>query len=495
MEIKKSELSKMNRFAILGWTLVVAVIELAYLLEVIKGERSVMYYALMLLVGLIPLGIGWGIYKRDVASNRLRHIMVFTYSILYAFVLLTGDTALTFIYLFPVMSTLLVYSDRIVLRNLMIIGVLTNIVSVGANIVVRQMVSADDIANYEIQVLGMVLIMGAAFFACRIQGDINHERLQTIENQSVKQNEVLEHVLHATEVLNERVSHIDEQAKGIEKQSESAQVSIEEIASGTADVANNIQEQLNMSDGISEELGGLTKISMDIQSKFNETHLLSQDGIKNVDNLSQSAQMVAHSKEQVSEATESLVERLREAKEILTLIRSITDQTNLLALNASIEAARAGEQGKGFAVVAGEIQKLSGDTGDATDKINDILEALGTEARRVNRAVENLDEVSNQQNELIQKTDEQFRIIDQNISDMTGEVQRQNDYLTQINDNNTKIAGSISNTSAYTQELTASSENTMNLTKESLQGTKAMSQFLDEIMGEVQNLQAITESK
>ena len=106
-----------------------------------------------------------------------------------------------------------------------------------------------------------------------------------------------------------------------------------------------------------------------------------------------------------------------------------------------------------------------------------------------------MDEVSNQQNELIQKTDEQFRIIDQNISDMTGEVQRQNDYLTQINDNNTKIAGSISNTSAYTQELTASSENTMNLTKESLQGTKAMSKFLDEIMGEVQNLQAITESK
>ena len=109
MEIKKSELSKMNRFAILGWTLVVAVIELAYLLEVIKGERSVMYYALMLLVGLIPLGIGWGIYKRDVASNRLRHIMVFTYSILYAFVLLTGDTALTFIYLFPVMSTALCF--------------------------------------------------------------------------------------------------------------------------------------------------------------------------------------------------------------------------------------------------------------------------------------------------------------------------------------------------------------------------------------------------
>ena len=78
---------------------------------------------------------------------------------------------------------------------------------------------------------------------------------------------------------------------------------------------------------------------------------------------------------------------------------------------------------------------------------------------------------------------------------MTDEVQKQNDYLTQINDNNLKIAGSISNTSAYTQELTASSENTMNLTKESLEGTRAMAEFLGEILGEVQNLQAITETK
>lgn len=450
MEMKKLELTRMNQFAMLGWSVTVAIIEVAYLLEVIKGERSVLYYLAMLLIGVVPLLMGWGMYRKDSAAGNLRHFVVYTYSILYAFVLLTGDTILTFIYIIPVMSVLLVYSDSKVLRNLAVVGVVTNIISVGINVAVRQRVSADNIADYEIQVIGIVLIMVVAYFACRIQGDINEKRLGTIEGQTVRQEEVLDHVLRATEVLNERVSRIDEQAKGIEHQSESAQVSIEEIANGTADVANNIQEQLSMSNGISEDLDGLTNISRDIQNKFMQTHQLSQDGILNVDNLSQSAQMVAKSKEQVSEATVSLVERLREAKEILTLIRSITDQTNLLSLNASIEAARAGEQGKGFAVVAGEIQKLSGDTSDATDKINDILEALGIEARRVNRAVENLDEVSNQQNELIQKTDEQFRVIDQNISDMTVEVKKQNDYLTQINDNNMKIAGSISSTSAYT---------------------------------------------
>ena len=166
-----------------------------------------------------------------------------------------------------------------------------------------------------------------------------------------------------------------------------------------------------------------------------------------------------------------------------------------MALNASIEAARAGEQGKGFAVVAGEIQKLSGDTGSATDKISDILETLATEASHVNDAVGNLDEVSNRQNQLIQETDEQFRVIDSNIAEMTDGVKRQGTFLSQINDNNVKIAGSISNTSAYTQQLTASSENTMNMTRESLEGTKAMAEALNQILAQVQNLQAITESK
>ena len=172
------------------------------------------------------------------------------------------------------------------------------------------------------------------------------------------------------------------------------------------------------------------------------------------------------------------------------MIHSITEQTNLLSLNASIEVARVGEQGKGFAVVAGEIQKLSGDTGDATDKINNILEALSQEADKVNQAVNNLGEVSDRQNELVEETNEQFHRISSNIAAMTEDIQNQGRVLGDINSNNNKIAGSISNTSAFTEELTASSENTMNMTRESLEGTKSIAQLLDEIMEEVMKLEA-----
>lgn len=495
MEKQMSEGARLNKYAMIGWTVTAVVIAVAYLLEVIKGERSILYYLVLVLVGLGPVVAGWLMYGKNTESKGIRSIAAYSYSVLYALVLLTGDTILTFVYSFPVLMVLIVYSDKMILRNYAIIGALANIISVVKKVAFDGLVSADNIADYEIEVLGFLLIVVFGYISCRIMEELNKKKLEMIEQQNTKQEAVLEQVLQAAEILNERVGHIDQRAKDIEQRSESAQVSIEEIATGTADVANNIQEQLGMSTGISDELENLTEISREIQNKFTETHQMSQAGIQSVDNLSQSARMVAKSKEKVSGATESLISSLQEAKEILSLIRSITDQTNLLALNASIEAARAGEQGKGFAVVAGEIQKLSGDTGNATDKISDILETLATEASNVNDAVSNLDEVSNRQNELIQETDEQFRVIDTNIAEMTDGVRRQGDFLSHINDNNVKIAGSISNTSAYTQELTASSENTMNLTKESLEGTKAMAEALSQILAQVQNLQAITETR
>jgi len=68
---------------------------------------------------------------------------------------------------------------------------------------------------------------------------------------------------------------------------------------------------------------------------------------------------------------------LRQIGGVATSIERIAKQTRLLSLNAGIEAARAGEAGRGFAVVAGEVKSLAEETRTATDRIGEIVRALG----------------------------------------------------------------------------------------------------------------------
>ncbi len=493
MEKRKSDILKQNAFATLGWTILIIVIAVAYLLEVVKGERTVVYYIGLLACGVIPLVIAKIIQKADGESEKVPWICTVGFLPLFIFVLFTGDTPMTYSFAYPMLAVLIIYPQ---MKLIMTYGsgvMAAILIHVVVNLAVFKLNSADDIADYEIEVFAMLITVSMATMACMINQKINADRTKEITDASERQQSLLNRILNAADVLNDRVEQIDSRAQDIQTQSESAQESIEQIAAGTADVASTVQTQQMMSNDISDGLDSLTTISGEIQSKFNETHTLSQEGIQNINDLSHSASMVTDSKEKVSEATESLMTSLQEARQILSIIRDVTDQTTLLSLNASIEAARAGEQGKGFAVVASEIQKLSGDTAEATDKINSILEALSAEANKVNNAVNNLDEVSERQNSLITSTEEQFRVIDANITAMADQINNQSEYLSRINENNMQISDSISNTSAYTQELTASSENTMNLTKESLEGTRSMAGYLGEILTEVQGLRAMTE--
>ena len=77
-----------------------------------------------------------------------------------------------------------------------------------------------------------------------------------------------------------------------------------------------------------------------------------------------------------SSMVDKLGERSQEIGQIVETISGIASQTNLLALNAAIEAARAGEHGRGFAVVAEEVRKLAEQSGEAAQKIADLIRSI-----------------------------------------------------------------------------------------------------------------------
>ena len=116
--------------------------------------------------------------------------------------------------------------------------------------------------------------------------------------------------------------------------------------------------------------------------KINQSHI-------NVDRSSEAIKESLKSFMDVKEKGKNLQRKAEDITHIVSLVSGISSQTNLLALNASIEAARAGEQGRGFAVVAEEVRKLAEQSQQAVKDINSNLSFFAEEINLLVTSIEN----------------------------------------------------------------------------------------------------------
>jgi methyl-accepting chemotaxis protein len=127
-----------------------------------------------------------------------------------------------------------------------------------------------------------------------------------------------------------------------------------------------ISDSIEETDASSQNLMDISEKSRirleKLMNKMNESHDLTIEGVRSINNL--------HS-------------LIRTVFEIVEQVKTIASQTNLLALNASIEAARAGENGLGFTVVAEEVRKLAGQSSAASGEIAGIAQLVLKESENV----------------------------------------------------------------------------------------------------------------
>ena len=479
----------MNKRMLLGYGITALVLLMAYLVELLKGNRTPGYIAVFFAVLLIPYIFTCLIYKKDKGSKTLRIVAAVGYTIMYAFVLWTSVSVLAFVYIIPMLVILALYQDN---RLALITGIMT--VFINVVFIVIQMINGagkSDIVNFEIEIAVILMVVGYSYMVSRTLERVSRHKINQIEEEKEKVANILNKITGVVNHLSINISDINEESKAIASQGESSKEALEGMVDGTNELADTIQNQLRMTENINSLTGDMQKTVEDIQRKFADTGKATDEGNENMQELGSVSELSREVGNEVSSTMSGLLKSMGEAKEILGMIEEITSQTTLLALNASIEAAHAGEAGKGFAVVADEIKKLAEQTQEATDNISNIFTELQEQADKAGSSVGKLIETNETQTGLVEKTKVTFDKIRKDIDEVSEKVKAQCTDMERIVASNGEIGKNVESLSAFSEELYANAENTRNLADKTIAGTANISTLLGGVVTEADSLQAI----
>ena len=237
-----------------------------------------------------------------------------------------------------------------------------------------------------------------------------------------------------------------------------------------------------MTQSIQDSIAVTIESSENMVRVAQQSNELNQQNIMLMGDLKQQSQVIAETNGHVSDAMKSLQERTNAVKSIADTIFSISSQTNLLALNASIESARAGEAGRGFAVVADEIRQLAEKTRVETENIARILDELSANAKQASDAVERSVQAAGVQDQMIEQVSQSFDEMSQNVNGLISEIENIDTLLTNLSEANNQIVDNISNLSATTEEVTASSMQATEMTVENLDNAESAKNELSNVL-------------
>ncbi|MBF0310235.1 MAG: hypothetical protein HQL56_11980 [Magnetococcales bacterium] len=116
----------------------------------------------------------------------------------------------------------------------------------------------------------------------------------------------------------------------------------------------------------SAESGGDGHQKINIRQFVAETDRILRSFVDHILLVSRQSMEMVHRVDDLSTQMHQVVDFLKD-------INSIAEQTNVLALNARIVSARAGEAGRAFAVVADQVRKLSRDSNQFSNQINEVV--------------------------------------------------------------------------------------------------------------------------
>ena len=476
-----------NKTAIAGTCTMNTVLAAAYIAEVLKGVRSLPSYLIFLLLCLLPCVTSILAYTKQKDTSSVRYLCGGGFALLYAYVMFTSSTDLTFCYVIVMLLILLVYADKKLVSLLCTYALVINILVLVFRAVTHGFTAA--------QIIIACIILSYIFVLMSVTkiAQINDANIKKADSDRTQSDDLLKLTLKVAGDMAGNIDQVSHSTSQLRDSIAGTQTAMEDLTSGTSETAAAIQVQQQQTENIDQQVQNVSSVTAELLSSTAETSAnltASKDVMKN---LVQQVQVSEASSTRVADSMEELKEYADKMQSIVALISSVASQTSLLALNASIEAARAGEAGRGFAVVAEEISSLAGQTNGATGDINQLIEHISQSISSVTDSVTELFDSNRHQSEYITSAAGYFDLIEKNTASITSGMSELKQGVDAVSDSNSQIIQSIENVSALTQEVTASAGATLAGCRTNLQSVDDIALIMQQLQENANELQKNTQ--
>ena len=240
-------------------------------------------------------------------------------------------------------------------------------------------------------------------------------------------------------------------------------------------IVENSTEQAENSKSTSEHMrlmgDNITETSAEVEALNSNAAFMHESSEKAAETLA-TLQRINGEVEQiigeVQEQTNRTNDSVQQIYKATAFIASIAEETDLLSLNASIEAARAGENGKGFAVVAEQIKKLSEQSNQSSNEIEETAMMLSEDSQKAVEIMQKMQEIIMSQSESMKDTQ---KVVEEVVAQIANSMQS----IQQIKETTEHLAN-------VRNEVLQAVETLSNIAQDSVSGTKKTYEDTEEVV-------------
>ena len=481
--------AKANKRAGITWLALIFIATIYYGIKTKNGEIARGYFIAFTVVGWVTYITGYIVSMiKGKAAKEYKWVLGICYLLFYAVIAWTALDKISYIFILPLLSILILYKDTKIIKMIMWF---TLFVLISSNIYKGVAKGMMDFVASEECALQFAIVL--CCFACTnmairhlvesdgaLTGSIESELaqvVQTVEQVKDASNSIVDGVTVVRELADENKQGANNVVKDMGTLAKNNGILNDKTVS-SIEMTKVIDTQVKDVSDLMEEFSKLIEKSVEHAD-------LSADELTEVVEITNRMSALSSKIETILETFKKEFENV---KQETSTIEGITSQTNLLALNASIEAARAGEAGKGFAVVADQIRSLSSGTQDSS---NSIMEALSHLEATSDEMLQSITETV----ELIQLNIEKVSTVNKSVSDITSDATSLGDNIKvvdsavkQVENSNETLTANMNQVGEIMQIMTESINNAEQTTKTMLSKYEASAKSatdIESVVGEL----------